>query len=580
MKKRTFGRARSLTDRYFDFLERRSAGDRLHFHIVLIAVLASFFLLVFAANTKYLTTVPSRGGTLVEGIVGTPRFVNPVLAITRADHDMVALVYSGLMKLDTNGNLVPDLAKSVTLSPDGKTYHIVLKQGITFQDGTPLTSADVAFTIGLIQNPQLKSPLRGNWDGVTVDVKNKYELDITLPQPYAPFIQNLTVGILPRARWENIPIEQIPFSQNNTEPIGTGPYYVSDALRSKSGLITGYKLSASPTYTPHPQISTLVFNFYQSEHDLLSALHSGAIASTPSLSAEGLAQVNTNKYRIIESPLPRTFEVFFNQNKSTALRDLAARRALNEAVDRPALVKQVLDGHGIPITGPVPPGFIDIKSTSSASTTQSTDRIKAAAKILTDGGWKKDDTGTWVKTINQQKVSLELTLSTANTPLFEATAKALKQTWEKLGVRVTIAEFEQPDLVQNVIRPRDFQVLLFGTDIGSMVDLYPFWHSSQKDDPGLNIGEYTNIDVDSLLEKERVSTSTAQKATYLSKISNIIKSEVPAVFLFTPTFSYVIDKGISVPPFTHLGDPSDRFANIALWHVTSNRVWPVFTSAK
>ncbi len=570
----------SFMTRYFAFIQRRSIGDRLLFHAALVCVFASLFYVVIETNTKYLTTVPGSGGTLVEGILGTPRFVNPVLAITRADHDMVALVYSGLMKLDTEGNLVPDLAESITLSEDKRTYTIKLRNDVQFHNGEKLTARDVAYTIALIQNPDLKSPLRGNWEGVLVEELGEYELNIVLEDAYAPFIENLTVGILPRALWDELPTEQLPFSQHNTEPVGTGPYYVSDALRNKSGLINAYKLSAYHTRNTQPKIDTLVFNFYQTEKELIEALNDNDIASTPSLSIDAFSEINSDAYTILEQPLPRTFSIFFNQNRSVALRDKAVRTALNTAIDKNELVHTVLHGHGIPITSPVPPGFVTIQSkdTEESLSADNATRVQQAQQLLTAGGWEQNESGFWEKEIDEEMVTLSVSISTANTPLFDETAAFIAQAWEEVGVQVATEQYEQTDLVQAIIRPRSFEALLFGNDIGRTVDLYPFWHSSQKDDPGLNIARYTNIDTDALLVKARETEDAAERSEAITAFADIIAEEVPAVFLFVPTFSYVLDTAVSTPNFGKLSTPSERFANITQWHMTADALWPVFTN--
>jgi peptide/nickel transport system substrate-binding protein len=547
---------------------------------MLLTVFVSLFFVLHEANTKYLTSIPSSGGTLVEGIVGTPRFVNPVLAITRADHDMVELIYSGLVKLNTEGTLVPNLAKSITVSEDGRTYNIVLKQDIKFHNGDTLTARDVAYTIALIQNPDLKSPLRGNWDGVLVEELGEYELNIVLEEAYPPFIENLTVGILPRSLWDELPTEQLPFSQNNTQPIGTGPYMVDDVLRNKSGLINAYKLVASPFSEEKPNIDTLVFNFYQNEDELLMALRGKKIAGTPSLTPEGLQQIDQDIYTIIQTPLPRTFSVFFNQNKSAALRDKAVREALNTAINRTELIDEVLAGRGIPINSPVPPGFNTVKSDGATQifSTEDQSRIEQAKTILRNGGWEESDLGFWQKEIDEETVPLSITISTANTELFDKTVRFIETQWSELGVQVSVDQFEQTDLVQGVIRPRSFEALLFGNDISRSLDLYPFWHSSQKDDPGLNIARYTNIDADALLEKIRVETDDSKKSEMIAKFTTIIIEEIPAIFLYTPTFSYVLDTRVSTTAFNKLSQPSDRFANIAQWHMEADKLWPVFST--
>jgi peptide/nickel transport system substrate-binding protein len=490
---------------------------------------------------------------------------------------MVALVYSGLMKLDQDGKLANDIAESVEVSEDGKTYHVKIRKGVRFHNGSELTARDVAYTVSLIQNPDLKSPLRGNWEGVVVEEVGEHELNIVLEEAHTPFMENLTVGILPRELWDELPIEQVPFSQNNTEPIGTGPYRVTDVLRNKSGLINAYKLTAFDASNYNPNISTVVFNFYQNEEELLTALHNKEIASSPSISSENFGAIDAGTYNIIQSPLPRTFAVYFNQNKSPALRDKSVRQALEAAVNKQALVDQVLDGYGIPTDSPVPVGFTAVESSSSTDS-NAAPVTQNAEEILRAGGWNKTQAGTWEKTIDGSPVTLSISITTANTPLFDETANYLAESWKALGIEVNVSQFEQTDLVQSIIRPRDFEALLYGADIGRQVDLYPFWHSSQKSDPGLNIAQYTNIDVDSLLQKIRSDKDPQVKANSLQEVENIIAEEKPALFLFVPTFGYVLDKDVTTTPFTGISKQSERFANISKWHIRSNNLWPIFSN--
>ncbi|MCH7975051.1 MAG: ABC transporter substrate-binding protein, partial [Bacteroidetes bacterium] len=115
--------------------------------------------------------------------------------------DLTALVYSGLLKATPDGGLVPDLAKSYTISNDGLNYTFVLRDDITFHDGEPITIDDILFTIEKTQDPTLKSPKRANWDGVAVTKINGQKIQFILRQPYAPFLENTTLGILPRHLW-------------------------------------------------------------------------------------------------------------------------------------------------------------------------------------------------------------------------------------------------------------------------------------------------------------------------------------------------------------------------------------------
>lgn len=575
------GVKRPLLDRYFSFVESLGASDKLLFLLVLLVFLASGFYSLIATSEQHKETIATDGGTLTEGIVGTPRFVNPVLAITRADQDIVALVYSGLMRLGSDGELVNDIAKSITISDDGLVYNIVLRDDVYFHDGAPLMAEDVAYTIGLIQDPLLKSPLRGNWNDITVEVLGEHELNLVLKEPYTPFIENLTVGILPKHVWGELSIEQLPFSQHNTEPVGTGPYQLLEVDYNDSGLINAYTLTAAGRSENNAKISNITLTFYQNEETLIEAFDEGEFANTSAFSYETLSHIDTDRYTIIEQPLPRVFSVFFNQNKSATLRDESAREALNTIIDRDELIATALDGHGVATNSPIPTGFLPAEVVSASSTEEvatTTPRIRQAEQILIDGGWEQQENGSWQKEIDGTPTTLAITITTANSSVFEKTASYLKSVWDSLGVETSVAFFDQTDLVQVIIRPRDYEALLFGTDMGRALDLYPFWHSSQKDDPGLNIAMYANITTDKLLETARTTQDVAEYTESLQSFEAEVKREIPAIFLYSPTFTYVVKNNISTTIPNRIVRPSERWSEVYTWHMEESRVWPVFTN--
>ncbi|MFM2340073.1 MAG: hypothetical protein RLZZ360_709 [Candidatus Parcubacteria bacterium] len=553
-------------------IETARPSDRLILRSLFFAAIGCFIWGVMLVNQAFVVSTPIPGGTVVEGVVGIPRFVNPVLAVTRADQDMSALLFSGLMKINTDGILIPDLAESVTRSEDGKTYNIIMRRDAVFHDGTPLTARDVAFTVGLIQNPDLKSPLRGNWAGVTIEEISEYELNVVLDEAYTPFIENFTVGILPRHIWSELPLEQIPFSQRNTEPIGSGPFALKKVIRNEAGLIETYELERAKDDV---KLERMTVRFYQNEEDLVTAFTENKLTSTTNLPTTEIATVvDTNTYTIIEKPLPRVFALFFNQNKSIALRDAAVREALEVAIDRNALVTTVLSGYGVPTDTPLPPTSADY-----TIPTQEKDVIQETTRMLTKAGWQKNQNGLWEKRIDGSAVTLAFTVRTAQTDLLADTASAVIEAWRAIGIQVDIEKYEQSDLLQAVIRPRDYEILLFGLDMNRTVDLYPFWHSSQREDPGLNIAQYANIEVDNLLSDARTATSSNDRDAKAVTAMNIIKNERPALFLFVPSLPYVIDKDVSVTPMEGLSKPHERFMNIENWFVAREDRWPIFNNS-
>lgn len=568
---------RSL-DRFISLIERAPGSDRLLLRLAFFGAIVGAIWLIFAFNQQFSADTPVRGGSFTEGVIGTPRFVNPTLAATRADQDVTALIYSGLMRIDPSGTLVNDIAESITTSEDGQTYNVIVRKDITFHDGTPLTARDVAYTIRLIQDPDLKSPLRGNWNNVTVEEIGEYELNIVLEEAYAPFTENFTVGIMPAHLWSSLPTEQLPFSQLNTEPIGSGPFMITSAKRDTSGLISHYTLTAFEDNPTVPRIDHIELAFFSNEEQLLTAIAEKEVDATAYITNERIDQATSSGLRLIEEPLPRSFGIFFNQNRSSVLRDEAARAALAAALDRDALIENALFGYGVPITAPTVLVHDTVESGGNIDTLATSTPLAHAADLLTAGDWSKNELGLWEKEIDDTTTTLQVTVRTSNVPLFNDLLSGITDAWQELGVDVITEQFEQTALVQSVIRPRDYQALLFGLDMSRSYDLYPFWHSSQQDDPGLNIAQYANVEVDALLETARTEQDAAARTEALSEASGVIMAEHPAIFLFQPTMVYVVGPDMHTTDITRIGRPSDRFSNIAEWHTESESLWPIFRS--
>src|SRR3989344_1426201 len=236
-----------------------------------IFILSGMTLLLQVSNA-YRIEVPTLGGTLTEGVVGNPRFINPVLAVSEADKNLVALLYSGLVRITPEGDIRNDLADEVLISDDRRTYTIRIDNDASFHDGVAVTADDVLFTIQKITDPLIKSPRRGNWDGVTVEKVEESTVVLNLKQAYTPFIYNLTLGILPKHIWKNVSDDEFSFSQFNTLPIGSGPYKVIRVERNSGGIPNFYQLTASQKNDKKKAfIENLFFKFYSSENALVEA---------------------------------------------------------------------------------------------------------------------------------------------------------------------------------------------------------------------------------------------------------------------------------------------------------------------
>lgn len=536
---------------------------------------------LFKLSDALSVTVPARGGTLTEGMVGAPRFVNPLLAFSDTDRDLTALVYSGLLKATPGGTLVPDLAESYAISPDGLTYTFTLKKNAAFSDGTPVTADDVAFTIREAEDPLLKSPRRANWDGVTVTKINDREVAFTLKQPYAPFLENATMGILPARLWRGTDPEQFPFSVYNAEPVGSGPYRVASVERTADGTPISYRLVPSDHYAGGaPYIANLVFRFYPSADDCLAAYRNREVDSLSAVSPEEAVVLKDEGARVEHAPLPRVFAAFFNQGQAPVLSRAEVRQALELAVDKQRIVDTVLAGYGIPIDGPIPPELLDDADQNSATTTLS-DRAAAAKKVLTDNGWKWNAAdGVMEKKLDKKTtLSLSFSLSTSDTPELKQAAEMIRDMWNAIGAKVSVKVFGAGDLSQNVIRARKYDALFFGEIVGRDLDLFAFWDSSQRNDPGLNVALYANSKADKLLEDARTDASKEQRIKLYRKFEQLVAADIPAVFVYSPDFLYVLPKELRGVSLENIAVPAERFLGVSNWYLKTDRVWTFLAPA-
>lgn len=560
-------RAVPLLERLEARIASLSSGDRtILYALVFLAGVASLFSL-YSLERHFLVHVPAYGGSLSEGIVGSPRFINPLLAMSDADRDLTTLTYAGLMGLTPDGTLEPVVAERYETSADGKSYTFTIRDGATFSDGTSITADDVVFTVQKAQDPAIKSPHYADWSGVHVTAIDRRTVRFVLDKPYAPFLGLTTIGILPSRLWERISDEEFPFSTLQTNPVGAGPFKMESVSRDASGLITSIRLSANHSYAlGRPYLDQMNFTFFSRADDLAKAVANGSVESAYDV---GRADART-------APYARVFAVFFNPNEKQVFTRLEVRKALSLALDRDGIVADVLGGYATPIIGPVPPGG----TVSPTAVPASADPIDTAADVLEASGWKYDaNARAWQ--LPSAKLTLSgITLRTSNVAELKGVSGAVKTAWEKLGIPVTIELYEPGDLSQNVIRPRKYETLLYGLVIGRDHDLYAFWDSQERNDPGLNIALYANKTVDALLESVRSAQDGAKRTSDLQKIENTIAGEYPAAFIYAPDFAYSIPKDLEGVALPQIIVPADRFAGVEKWYRETDDVWPAFVRAK
>lgn len=516
--------------------------------LVIFSALA-IFCIVFIINTAALFQahsrfVPVSGGTYREGIVGQPISINPILSSNAADLDISALVYSRLS----------DLSSSHDVSNNNRTFTINLKEGLKWDDGEPLTSDDVIFTVETIQNPDSRSHFLKSWQGIVVERVSELQIRFTLPTPYVFFMENAEkLPIIPKHIFGNIPLSNIHLSSYNLEPVGSGPYKFKKLTQHKNGFITSYHLQINDLYHGRkPFIKNFYFQFYEDEESLIKAfrLHEIHGFGTSMPFEESIVPAQTIKYSL---PTLRYYAVFFNQISNSALKEKNIRLALSLATPQQKIIDDVFDGNASPVNGPL------INNISGEN--KSEYNPSQARELLEKTKMK----------------NLTLNFVVPKIEFLQKTAEILKSEWLAIGIQeVNLITLEPRYVIDNVIKTGNYELLLFGNVLENQNDLFPFWHSSQRMYPGLNLSFYKNANVDSLIENIRQLSNEQNINSSLSKIEKLIINDTPAIFLYSIPYTYVHSPNLDGVSFdksdNFITSPHDRFLNIHNWYVTKARV--------
>src|SRR3989344_6992147 len=391
---------------------------------------------------------PDYGGSFTEGLVGEPRFINPLLLSTDTDRDLVQLIYSGLLKNDGKGNFVPDLAENFTVSDDGLTYRFNLRKNVKWHDDRIFSADDVLFTVRTAQNQDFSSPQRINWQGVETTKIDDFTVEFKLKNPYVQFVNNLNLGILPAHLWQEVKPSNFILYELNLKPVGTGPYKFFKLRKDKSGRITSYELAANEDYfLDRPYIDSIKFKFYSTEEELIQSFNLSGVDSLSGVSPANMKNLRfPGKVKIQKIKIPRYFAVFLNQNQSDILSDKNVRLSMAHSVNKDAIIESI-SGGGFKVDSPVIP---EVFQNFDGSIRKYDYNPEFAKQILENSLWQDKD-GDGFREKSGKKLEIEM-VAPLRKELTEI-GQQLKKSWEDAGIKVNLANVPIIELQQNFIQP-------------------------------------------------------------------------------------------------------------------------------
>jgi peptide/nickel transport system substrate-binding protein len=531
-------------------------------HLQLLLSLVGAALIVALVSSRAYSAnqppAPDVGGAYIEGITGQPKFLNPVLAPATdyAAQSIDALIFSGLVKEDPSGTPKPDLAESWNISADGKQYTFTLRSNARWQDGQPVTADDVVYTVSLMQAPDFPGnpDLAAAWQGVDVSKLDTLTVQFTRSEPFAPFLDYASVGLLPAHLLAQTAPRDLPASAFNRQPVGSGPYRLMQMdLRAATLEVS------DQYYAAKPFISRVAFRFFKDDAAVAQALLRGDVQGDWHVdSAHAGALRASPNVRFYSAVQPSFDGLCFNLNDPVMSR-LEVRQAMAYGIDREALLRQ-FDSLGQIDNSPIPFTSWAFDPGSQRYTYDP----GQAQTLLEQAGWQKGPDG--VRSRNGQRLAPIILVS--DLPDHVALANAIGQQLKTIGMDASVQAVGFDGLVKDFLAPRNFQVALLDWDVpGSDPDPYPLWHSSQANDEGLNFSGWKNQQADAQLELARNNVDvTARKRAY-SEFQNLFAADLPAFLLFHPVYQYAVDasiQGVSLPAAIH---PWDRFATETQWFI-------------
>lgn len=533
---------------------------------------------ITAAAPVPLKAVDSR--VFNEALVGQPRKLNPLLTgFNQVDRDLTALIFEGLMTTDAYGAAIPDLADSAPrVSSDGLTYVVSLRQDVLWQDGTRFTSADVAFTLRLMQDPAFPGlpDLRRFWETVELDVIDDFTLRFTLAQPLASFADYLRIGILPAHALAGTSAAGLATHPFNLSPIGTGPYQLERWLGDSAGNLSGIQLALSPNYRSRPEgangftFQTLTFRFYADFNAAIASFQRGEVFSIAELPPDAVDQLGAlSNLTILNTFKPAFGVVIYNwQNANVpSFRDIHFRQALARSVDRVSAVQMALPRRAVFADNPVLPN-----SWASDRSVVCTDRnpydLESARRELgllqilppptaTPDGTPRPSTGS---------NPLRFTLLVQDTPAQIKLASTLVDSWTTLGVAVQPLAAD-PATFANRLKSGDFEAALVELNLAPAADPDPYslWRQLPSDG-GLNFGGMNDRLLSETVElARRESANGAFRAQLYKRFQKEFCERSPAILLYYPVFAYGVDSRLSGVQLGFMADPSDRFRTLIDW---------------
>lgn len=508
-------------------------------------------------------TAPDRGGIYHEGVVGQPSFINPILAKNGTpDKDLVTLIFAN----------IPTIAQSIKHDDTFRTWNVRIKEDATWEDGSPITSDDIIFTVQTIQNQDTLSPLLSDWQNIVPARISEREVQFQLLNSYALF-ENLLAELrpIPKKFFADISPANLKLSSYNLEPIGSGPFAYNSLSKRRDGFIESFSLVRNSRFGAlgqEPYIDEIEFYFFENEEKLVRAYNMGTIDGfgTQLLSTATDVQVHSLRQDV---PTSKYFSAFFNASANDLLSSSNIREGLVRITNNQAIIERVFDNTAVVANGPLPPS---LEAYNPAVEAYTSFNQEAARQLFEHAGWtKEEESGIWKQKGGE---NILFTIKTPDAWPLRDIALELGRQWKEFGIPTDVISLDPQIINEDTIRTRNYEILVFGNILSLHPDLFSFWHSSERFYPGLNLSLYENKTIDDIIKSLRTADVASNKRTsLLEEAQREIVSDYPALFIASPRYFYVTRSNIEGITISLISLPHNRFDTVTGWYLKTRRLF-------
>ncbi len=454
---------------------------------------------------------PVYGGTLTVGIAqDLDDSLDPHTMAAAGTREVLFNVFEGLVKPDTDGNLIPAVASEYVIGENADTFTFTLREGVKFHDGSEVTVGDVVYSLSRAAGFETGTPLIATFSAVeSVEATDEKTVVVKTKESYLEFLAFLNCPIIPEG---NIPAED--------GLIGTGPFkFVSRNAQEDLVLEKNEEYWGEKAY-----VDKVVFKIIENGDTLVMGLKSGAIDLCAHLTSTQIAGLESD-FNILEGSMNLVQALFLN-NAYEPLQDIRVRQALNHAVDRQMILDFVSDGKGFVIGSNMYPAFA--KYYEDLTALYPYDPQKAMS-LLAEAGYA--DGFDFVITVP------------SNYPFHVDTAQVVAEQLKAVGINCTIDTVEWGTWYDEVYKGRNFHGTILGFDASDAMTAQSLLARYESDHPK-NMSNYVSERYDEVYNAALAATDEAEQIALYKQAQTILAEDASNVYLQDPCDFVALRKGL------------------------------------